>query len=265
MTQHVVSTEAADLVYDVTGRGPTLLMIAGAGGTGSIYRKSAELLGDSYTVVTYDRRANGQSSGDPTTMLDMAQQARDAASVITSTGADSAIVFGNSGGANIALKLTEDHPSIVEGLAVHEPPVVSILPDADVWATFINEVDSTRRRKGVRRAEWRFVRSGVGVNPLKLLLARGSGRPNLEFFLEREFVPISTYAPNIDDLRHADVPIIALAGRGSRDAYYARTARVLADQVPCRYATVSGNHFAFLLDPEVFAAELREHLASLRG
>ena len=216
----------------------------------------------SYSVITYDRRCNGRSTGDRTRAMDMAQQARDALEIIRAAEVDKAYVFGNSGGANIALKLTEAHPEVVAGLVAHEPPVVSILPDADVWLKFVDEITDTFHSKGPKRAMLRFARSGVGVNPVKLLLAQGANRPDLSFFLEHEYVPITTYDPDVTSLRRSGVPIVTLAGRGSKDAYYARTAPILADKVGGRFSVISGNHFAFLLNPDIFASELRLALGS---
>jgi pimeloyl-ACP methyl ester carboxylesterase len=239
-------------------------MITGAGGTAGVYQRAAQLLSNTYSVITYDRRGNGRSTGDRTMTLDMAQQARDARAIIRAAGVDQAYVFGNSGGANIALKLAEAHPAVVAALVAHEPPVVSILPDADVWLRFVEEITDTFHSKGPKRAMLRFARSGVGVNPLQLLLARGGGRPDLRFFLEHEYVPITTYNPDVTSLRSYGVPILTMAGRDSKDAYYARTASILAEKVGGRFSTISGNHFAFLLTPDVFANELRLGLESIR-
>ena len=263
MAEKTVHNEGADIVYEQVGAGPMLLMIAGAGGTGDGYQKAAQLLSDSYTVVTYDRRCNGRSSGDRTRDLEMAQQAHDAVVIIAAAGFDKSFVFGNSGGANIALKLAEDHPGVVAGLIVHEPPVVAILPDADVWLNFVDEVRTTFETKGPRRAMLRFVRSTVGVNPVKLVLSRGTRKPDFRFFLEREYVPITTYNPDVDELRNHGVPLIALAGKDSKDAYYARTAPILAERAGGHFLTISGNHFAFQLSPDTFVKELRAQLSTL--
>ena len=108
-----VHNESAEIVYERIGDGPVLLMIAGAGGTGDGYRKAARQLSSTYSVITYDRRCCGRSTGDRTQTMDMAQQARDALEIIRAADVDKAYVFGNSGGANIALKLTEAHPEVV--------------------------------------------------------------------------------------------------------------------------------------------------------
>lgn len=76
-----VRTEGADIVYDVAGEGPPLLLIAGGNGDGTRYGRLAAHLAADYTVASYDRRAEGRSTGDLAADLDMAQAARDAAAV----------------------------------------------------------------------------------------------------------------------------------------------------------------------------------------
>ena len=264
MTRHTVSTEGATLAYEKAGSGPMLIMIAGAGGLGSAYRVAAALLADQYTVITYDRRCRGSSTGDRDLDLDLGQQARDAAAIIRDVGADSAYVLGSSGGGCIAVKLTEDQPQLVTGLIVHEPAIVSVLPDADRWLAHTREVHDLYLRKGTRRAMIRFARPAKGINPISMILAqRGGERPDLEFFLAREHVAISTYRPDIQALRHAAVPTVTLSGRASRDSYNARTGPALARLIGARSATISGNHFPYILDPGRFAAELRPYLSEM--
>jgi pimeloyl-ACP methyl ester carboxylesterase len=264
MTRHTVETEGASLAYETVGAGPLLIMIAGAGGLGGAYRKSAELLSDQYTVVTYDRRCRGASTGDREKDLDLAQQARDAAAIIRDTGAVSAHVFGSSGGGCIAVKLAEDQPELVDGLVVHEPAIISVLPDADRWFAHTRRVHELYQRKGLRRAMLEFGRPAKGVNPIKMARAqRGAESSDLGFFFAHEHVRISGYRPDIEALRQAAVPTVALSGRASKDSYNARTAPALAGLLDARFATISGNHFPFLFDPELFASELRPHLAAI--
>ncbi len=263
MVQGSVENEHAELVYDRVGEGPALLMIPGAGGTGHAYRSTARMLADQYTVLTYDRRCAGRSSGNRERPFEMDQQARDAAAVIAANGFKNALVFGNSGGANIALQLAQDHPDVVSGLVVHEPPLACLLPDADVWMAFVEDVHTTFEAKGTSRAMIRFARPAKGVNPLKLMLANRGQRPDLTFFFSKEHVPISRFRPNIDLLTSHRLPTLALAGSASKDAYYARAAPILASELGCRFVTISGNHFSFLLSPAVFVRELRPQLNRL--
>jgi pimeloyl-ACP methyl ester carboxylesterase len=259
--RHTVATEGASIAYKTGGTGPLLIMIAGAGGLGDAYRTTADLLRDRYTVVTYDRRCHGASTGDRQKDLDLAQQARDAAAIIADIGAANAYVFGSSGGGCIAVKLAEERPTLVEGLVLHEPAIISVLPDYERRLAHTRRVHDLYQRNGVRFAMLEFGRPVKGVNPVKMALAqRGAVRPDLGFFFAREHVPIASYRPDIQALRQAAIPTAALSGRASRDGYNARTAPALADLIDARFATVNGNHFPFLFDPALFATDLRPHL-----
>ena len=264
-----VHTEGAAIVYDYVGAGPLLLTIAGGGGDAIRYAPMSRLLADAYTVVNYDRRGNSRSTADAPVDLDMAQSARDAA-VIRALGAERAYVFGNSGGANIGLKLVEDTPEVVMGLVAHEPPVIAILPDAKRWQTFDEEVHATYLTQGLGPAMRLFFSELVGFDaPAQPSGATGGGPrnigggPNMDFFMAHEFVPFGLYVPDLDALARTGVPIVAAAGRRSADAYYARTARLLAERLGCRYAEFPGNHNAFMNDTDAFAASLREALQQL--
>jgi len=256
-----VDTEGANIVYAYEGDGPLLLTIAGGGGDAMRYAPISHILGDEYTVVNYDRRCNSRSTGDASVDLDMAQSARDAAAVIRAMGAEKAYVFGNSGGANIGLKLAEDLPEVISGLIVHEPPVMSILPDAETWQGFVQRVHETYTTQGTRAAMALFFSSLVGFDAPSPVPGGGiGGGPNMDFFMAREYMPISTYVPDLDIISRNHVSIIAAAGRRSADAYYARTARILAERLGCQYVDFPGNHMAFMNDTEAFAAALREAL-----
>ncbi|MFF1644665.1 alpha/beta fold hydrolase [Streptomyces sp. NPDC058240] len=52
------------------------------------------------------------------------------AAIVDALGADSADVFGSSGGAVTGLALVARHPARVRTLVAHEPPVMELLPDA---------------------------------------------------------------------------------------------------------------------------------------
>ncbi len=257
-----VHTEGADIVYDYEGHGPLVLLIAGGNGIGTRYAPLSARLAAEYTVVSYDRRAEGRSTGDTTVDLDMAQEARDAAAVIHAMGAEDAYVFGNSAGANIGIKLAEDNPKIIKALIAHEPPVMSILPNAEKELSIVEEVHSMFLAQGAPAAMKRFAQSLVGFDaPLNAPSDQSGG--NFEHFLAHSYLSISRYRPDLDKLRRNRVKVITAAGRRSADAYYARTARAMAELLKCQYVEMAGNHFAFMLEPDVFATELREILHGL--
>lgn len=260
-----VHSEGADIVYDYQGTGPLLLMISGGGGDAERYALISAILAEEYTTVSYDRRGNSRSTGDATVDLDMAQQARDAVAVIRAMGRDDAYVFGNSGGANIALQLAADHPEIIRGLAAHEGPTLSLLPDADTWLAFINRVHGTFAAHGAAAAFKLFATelAGFDTTPQQARVAAGEMPPNGEFFMAREYLPIGSYIPDLETIRRNQVPMVTAAGRDSADAYYARTARLQAERLRCPYIDFPGNHLGFIFEAETFAATLRSALHDL--
>ena len=256
-----ITSEGADLVFDTQGSGSALLLIPGAGGNSLVYSQLAGILADQYTVITYDRRCNGRSSGDVTADLDMAQQARDAVAVLEAAKQDRAIVFGNSGGGSIALKLATDHPSRVAGLVVHEPPVISLLPDREELFAFMDQVHSTFVQQGVPVAMQLFASRLVGfTGPVP----GGTGdRKDLVYFLAKEYRNLTSFAPELAMIKASHLPTAVLVGARSEGAYYARATFMVAEHLGCACITVPGNHLAFLTDPQPFALALRGVLAGL--
>ncbi|MFC5832808.1 alpha/beta hydrolase [Nonomuraea insulae] len=261
ITTSSVHTEGAQIVYDHQGSGPPLLLISGGGGDAARHQRLAALLAGQYTVVSYDRRCNSRSTGDTSQDLDMAQQARDAVAVIRAMGHQRAYVFGNSCGASIGLELAACHPEAIIKLIAHEPPVMSILPDGRHWQTFMDGAHDTFLAEGDVAAMKVFHSSFVGFE--ESTIARISAEnitPNSEFFLSREFLPITYHVPDLDRIRANGVAMVSAAGSASTGAFYARTAKVVAERTGCPYAEFPGNHIAFISDPEPFAQVLRESL-----
>ncbi|WP_213763154.1 alpha/beta hydrolase [Caballeronia sp. dw_19] len=239
-----------------------MLLIVGGNGDSRRYVTLSALMASSHTVVRYDRRANFRSTGDMTVDLDLAQQARDAAALIRTMDAGPAYVFGNSAGANIAIKLTEDHPDVVKALVAHEPPITGILPDAAQHSAFMKDVRETFVAQGAGPAMKKFMGSFVGMDKTAEAPADQGG--NMEHFMAHEFLSISRYVPDLDRVRRGGVPVVTAVGRASGDAFYVQTARAMAEQLGCPCVEMSGNHVAFALQPGIFAAELSEILGSFR-
>jgi pimeloyl-ACP methyl ester carboxylesterase len=59
--EKVVSKDGTELVYDVAGSGPGLVLIAGAFTGRAFFAEYAEALAATFTVVNYDRRGRGDS------------------------------------------------------------------------------------------------------------------------------------------------------------------------------------------------------------
>src|SRR4029450_6891920 len=156
-----VTTEGDLLYYEVRGEGQPLLMIPGGGGDGGSYSPVADILSDEFKVITYDRRANARSTMNDPQNFEISQQSRDAVAVLRELGEPSALVFGNSSGAVIALDLAKTQPESVVAVVAHEPPLARVHPQASRWQRFFAAVYWTAFRFGAVAAIVRFA-FGIG-------------------------------------------------------------------------------------------------------
>ncbi len=246
-----VHSEGADLVFDVRGSGDPILLIRGAGGNASGYEGFANILAERFTVITFDRRCNARSSGDKTLLLDMNQQARDVLAVMHAAGQTRAMIFGNSSGGVVALQFAALFPEAVSLLMVHEPPVINVLPDAEEWRAYNFELVRIFEEQGPRPAMMKFAGSMKGITAPP---PGGLGQDDSRAFLfGKELLQVAHFMPDMAAIRAAGVKTFLLRGALSEDAYYARTAPIVAELAGGTCLTVPGNHLAFTLEPETFS------------
>src|SRR6516162_6830301 len=134
-TMHTLETAEADIVYDVRGPLPTAdgrppLFMIGQPMDASGFSALASHFPDR-TVVTYDPRGLGRSMRKDGRVDNVPEvQAQDVHAVIVALGAGPVEMFASSGGAVTALALVTAYPDDVTTLVAHEPPIITVLPDA---------------------------------------------------------------------------------------------------------------------------------------
>ncbi len=259
-----VSTEGDDLYFEVRGTGPPLLMIAGGQGDAGFYTTAAALLADKYQVITYDRRGNSRSTRNVTD-FNLAQQARDAVAVLRAAGHDSALVFGNSGGAIIALEMITRFPETVTAAIAHEPPMFAVEPDRRYLAMF-----DTITQIGGEAGMFVFALS-VGL-PFAAFAsipddfsARTAG--NQAFLVDREMRTFVNYQPDIAALRASKVPIVMAVGATTQATtrYYGRPAALLAEKLDAPLVVFPGHHLSYFDLPTPWTNTLRTTLRSVEN
>jgi pimeloyl-ACP methyl ester carboxylesterase len=113
--------DGIELEYQVAGSGEAVLLIPpGPLADGFLPFLSEEALADRYRLIQYHRRGQVGSS-QATPPLSYAEQAADAAGLLSHLGVGRAHVVGHSTGANVALQLALDRPEAVQTLALLEP------------------------------------------------------------------------------------------------------------------------------------------------
>ncbi|MEV1131218.1 alpha/beta hydrolase [Agromyces sp. NPDC049794] len=116
-----VSADGTSIAFERSGAGPVLVLVAQALSDRRDNRRLAALLSKSFTVVNYDRRGRGASTdaGEwrPRSEVD------DLEALIDAHGG-TAVLFGASSGAVLALDAAAGLPSKVTGVVAYEAPVI---------------------------------------------------------------------------------------------------------------------------------------------
>lgn len=143
VTTGTVKVRGATLHYEVRGSCPVLALIGNPMGS-SGFSAIAEAMATDHTVITYDPRGTGQTVvADRTKITTPQVLAEDVRSVLTRVTGDPVTLFGSSGGAVTGLALITAHPDQVSLLIAHEPPLITLLPDAAQVSDDIDEIHQT--------------------------------------------------------------------------------------------------------------------------
>jgi pimeloyl-ACP methyl ester carboxylesterase len=116
----VVSKDGTTIALDRAGTGPPVVLINAGPTDRNLHAQLASLLAAEFTVLNYDRRGRGDSGDTPPYAVD--REYEDLHAVIDAAGG-SAQVFGNSGGAIIAIEAAARGLAVTK-LALWEPPYV---------------------------------------------------------------------------------------------------------------------------------------------
>src|SRR3954454_14859555 len=286
-TTHILETPEVDLAYDVHGPLPTAdgrppLVMIGQPMEASGFTTLASLLPDR-TVVTYDPRGIGRSTRkDGRTDYAPTVQAIDVRAMIEALGVGPVEMFASSGSAVTALALVTAYPDDVITLVAHEPPLVSVLPDAAA---------AERARAGFRDV-YEDRGSGAGMAAF-IAMTSWQGEFTDDYFAQPAPDPaqfgmsttddgsrdnpllsdrswaISGYRPDVEALIAAPTRIVIAVGEESAGVFTGRAAVAAAELLgqqptvfPSHHGGFMGGEFGYAGQPEAFAHTLREVLSN---
>jgi pimeloyl-ACP methyl ester carboxylesterase len=256
-----LAVPGAQIYFEVRGEGPLLLLIGGGNSDAAVFKRLAAVLAASHRVVTYDPRGNSRSVLDgPPVDQRVEEHADDAYRLIGHLAGpgEAVYVFGSCSGGLIALELTIRHPDRIRLTVAHEPPVLSILPDAAHHLALLDDVCATYRREGMAPA-------------LTKLQALHGGRPapalpevhdNTDFFLTHFVRPFTRFVPDLSALEGVADKVVWAGGHASRGDLVHRPARFLADRFGRRLELFPGGHVGYARYPADFAEQLVEVLTA---
>lgn len=115
-----VRSDGCDLYYEDAGVGVPILLIHPAGATASTWGSAVGELARIGRVIAYDRRGYARSGGGPARSISV--HTGDAAAMLESLQAPSAVAVGTSAGAAIAVDLAVRRPDLLRAVVAHEFP-----------------------------------------------------------------------------------------------------------------------------------------------
>ena len=282
---YTLEVPGALLRYDVRESeppgGPVLVMIGSPMGAAGFATLAAHFT--DHTVVTYDPRGVERSERtDPNLEVTPEVHAADVRAVIEAVRAGPVDMFASSGGAVNALALVAAHPDLVRTLVAHEPPSVSVLPDANDALAACRAVHATYQRHGFGPGMAHFIALISLQGPVPTDFAtRPAPDPAMfgmpaeddgsrdDLMLGSNILTVTHYRPDVDRLRAASTRIVVGVGAGSNGEIAHRGGLAVAELLGTSAAEFPGDHGGFLAgeygqtgEPGSFAERLREVLAN---
>jgi pimeloyl-ACP methyl ester carboxylesterase len=99
-----------ELNYNLTGKGVTIALTHGIGGSGEDFAPIVPKLAEQYQVLTWDVRGFGQSEKNPEAEHSIRQFAADLAGLLDHIGVEKAVIMGTSMGGTITQRFIIDFP-----------------------------------------------------------------------------------------------------------------------------------------------------------
>lgn len=263
-----VSVPGAELYYESRGSGQPVLLAHPSGGDASYLAELAENLAPRYRVVTYDRRGHGRSRmSDPDAVPSVRQHSDDAARLLGMLGVRASHVFGSSAGAVVALELVTRHPEKVRVVIAHEPPAVSVLPDAGSLRESFGRVRDVFVAEGAMAAAEAFLGVVGASNPPAEARVRLAAEFDTGF--GRELIPITSYRPDVEALRRRAARVVLGSGSAGPRSLGSRVVAALALQIGTSFISFPGNHWGYasghaVNSPDEFAALVDRTFSSAR-
>ncbi|WP_433594208.1 alpha/beta fold hydrolase [Nocardia sp. CA-145437] len=290
MTEHILALPDVDLAYDL--RGPALsesahrpLLMIGQPMTAEGFTALAAYFPDR-TVITYDPRGLGRSvRKDGRTDNSPTVQAEDVHALVAALNVGPVDLFASSGGAVTALALVTAHPGDVTTLVAHEPPIITVLPDAEAAARAQAQVRDAYQAKGsfagmaafIALTSWQgeFTDAYFAqppADPAMFGMPTEDDGTRDDPLLSDASWAITGYTPDPAALRAAPTRVVIAVGEESAGTFTARTAEATAALLGSTPAVFPSHHGGFSDpdsgypgQPEPFAARLREILDTDQG
>lgn len=268
MAQHQVL--GARLYYESLGSGPPLLMIPGGNGTAHIFGPIAKLLGERFTVITYDRRgfARSQLDGPQDYGRRLETDADDALKLIEEVAGAPATVFGPSSGAIVALQAVTQGRGLIDKVVAFEPPAMKQLAAGERMLGFLDEVYDLYKKSGIPPAFGRFNEKLFPPETIEhFARLRDTNLPEVraavEYWFEHELRQYCGADLDIEALKANARRIAVGRGQNSRGYPLHELAANLANRLGSPPIELPGAHTGYATRAAAFAPALLDLFATI--
>ncbi|UXS21812.1 alpha/beta fold hydrolase [Staphylococcus delphini] len=271
-----LTVEGAKIRYHQVGRGPVLIFVPGANGTGDIFLPLAEQLKSHFTVVAIDRRDYGESerttplptqAQQPDDTTRVKQDAADVAALARHLSDEPVYILGSSSGAIVTMHVLKDYPDVVKRIAFHEPPINTFLPNSTYWKDKNDLIVHQVLTEGLQQGMQTFAQT-LNIAPID---AKSMSQPvsdddaaqrkqyeRMLFWAEYEIRQYTHSDITVADLaQHADI-ITLLNGTDSKGSFPQDVNAYLHDATHLTLRDIPGGHLGYVQKPEGFANVLLE-------
>jgi len=224
------------LHYASRGEGPAVLLVHGLASDGRAMEPVAlAVAAGGGRAIAYDRRGYGASGApEPYHGTTVEEQAEDAAALLHALDPGPAVVAGDGFGALIALDLAKRHGALVRALALSNPALFALVPEAtEMLSAQRAEIEEALRSGGPAAGVEAWLGGRVAGEALERARAAPRG-----FFAD--YAGMATWATSGRELRALAVPAVVVTGPGS-PPHVVAAADALAGLLPEARRAVDGD------------------------
>ncbi|MGO2931888.1 alpha/beta fold hydrolase [Microbacterium sp.] len=267
----VKSADDTEISFERSGQGPTVVLVAQALSDLRDNRRLGALLADSCTVVNYDRRGRG-NSGDAGAWS-VAREVEDIEALVDAHGG-TAVLFGASSGAVLALDAATALSEKIVGLIAYEPPVIVDDRRTPVPRDLAERLEELLRDGRASDAVREFNRVALGAPALMIWAMRAMVGPWRTMVA---MAPTTVYDTRLcmglqdgkplstDRWKALRAPSLVLVGSKSEPFMQSGT-RELAALTDAGHETIDGAHHATpMMKPAALIPALRSFLSAAQA
>lgn len=268
-----VDVEGAKLHVETVGKGPVLILVAGANGTGDIFKGVANYLKDRYTVVTFDRRGYGETkmitplpdaAADFSSHYRLTTDANDVVALADHFSPDQPVfLMGSSSGSIVAAEAFTTAPDRFARVGLHECPTTTVI-DTENQQALNKDAVETALHGDMAGARDKFAKA-MRIQPLdgKMMgMAPDSPKPTKErvagmiYWFKYEILQYTNQPINWDVFKTNRDKVRLFVGTDSVGSLPPEVTRAIGQNLNVPITVIPGGHLGYAQKPEGFAETL---------